>query len=373
MLSRFTRGNFAHCATSFNMSKIDYDFEHPKNPLEDGNEYIKSFHQAMLKSGWKPSVQKYNNNRLLNTLYLVKRAKQKKFDLQPYSEFELYDRGKHRDIQALQIQDRIQMDNFCKNVLMPKIRPKIIYDTCASVDKRGITFARTRFLYQLQHFVRKHKVGYVLKIDFKKFFPSIDHEKCKEIYFKLIKDEYFRKIIEKNITSFNQTDKGLGVGSHFSQLTSVIYPTALDQYCKTILRIKNYVRYMDDIIILHEDKRELRKIKDKIAEYSNNKLLLNFNIRKTQISSFKQFKFLQSIYRVYPETHKIVVRIKTKNLARYQKKLQKIVWMHPNFPKKEFYNNYKSFRLNLISNYPKGNYHKILQCDKYFKSVYKSL
>lgn len=77
-------------------------------------------------------------------------------------------------------------------------------------------------------------------------------------------------------------DVGLPIGNLTSQMFANLYLNELDQYCKHKLKIHFYIRYMDDIIILHHDKKYLEEVKQKIAAFIGEKLNLQLN-KKTCI------------------------------------------------------------------------------------------
>lgn len=162
---------------------------------------------------------------------------------------------------------------------------------------------------------------YVLKCDIAKYFYSIDQEILLEKLSGLIDDEKVFNLVKEVIISTNnnyvnecinksidkeikrlktlsindyqehinslksiplyQKGKGLPIGNMTSQILAVYYLNDLDHYIKEKLRIKYYVRYMDDFILFHEDREYLKyclgEIEKKLAEV---KLKLN---KKTQI------------------------------------------------------------------------------------------
>lgn len=77
-------------------------------------------------------------------------------------------------------------------------------------------------------------------------------------------------------------DVGMPIGNLTSQLFANIYLNELDQLCKHELHLHYYIRYMDDVIILLPDKKELARVKAIIEEFLNDYLHLNLN-NKTAI------------------------------------------------------------------------------------------
>ena len=129
--------------------------------------------------------------------------------------------------------------------------------------------------------------GYVLKCDVRKYFQNIDHT----ILFNKLKKEKFAEdeiwILKLIIDSKNQ-EKGVGlpIGNQTSQWFGLYYLDEIDRLIKEKLRIKYYVRYMDDMILLHNDKEYLKYCKEKIEKCANDNLKLELN-NKTQILNIK--------------------------------------------------------------------------------------
>lgn len=124
---------------------------------------------------------------------------------------------------------------------------------------------------------------YYLKCDIKKYFPSINHnillEKLKRLGFS--EDEMW--LIEKFVREQpNGIDIGLALGNQSSQWFALFYLNSVDRLIKEKLRIKSYVRYIDDIILIHKDKKYLQKCLIEIERLCNSELGLSLN-QKTQI------------------------------------------------------------------------------------------
>lgn len=167
-----------------------------------------------------------------------------------------------------------------------------------------------------------HRYTFFLKLDVRKFFDSIQHEVLKRQLFRLIKDFKVLDILYAIIDSYEVTPaRGVPIGNLSSQYFANHYLAALDHYIKEELRIKAYVRYMDDMILWHGEKEVLKEAYRKIKNYVETQLscelkvpLLNYstcglpflgyilrphNIKLTQ-NSRKRFKrkmhFIESQY-----------------------------------------------------------------------------
>lgn len=84
--------------------------------------------------------------------------------------------------------------------------------------------------------------------------------------------------------------RGIPIGNLTSQLFANIYLNELDQFVKHVLREPYYVRYMDDFIILHHDKRHLRQVLQRLEVFCSQSLALQLHPRKTNIHQFCEFE-----------------------------------------------------------------------------------
>ena len=111
---------------------------------------------------------------------------------------------------------------------------------------------------------------YCLKLDIKKYYPSIDHCILKKIIRKKIKDKDLLELLDEIIDSAD----GVPIGNYLSQYFANLYLTYLDHWLKEELKVKYYFRYADDMVFLHPNKSELWDIYNKVDEYLRENLNL---------------------------------------------------------------------------------------------------
>lgn len=196
---------------------------------------------------------------------------------------------------SLLFKDRVAQHAIYRQV-NPIFEKKFIFDSYACRVGKGTHKAIDRLQYWLKQTDRKPKKYYYLKLDVSKYFYRIDHGILKKILAKMIDDppllDLLAKIIDCEDTKFGLPlgadigdvafdrmldDVGLPIGNLTSQMFANLYLNELDQFCKHKLRLHFYIRYMDDIIILHDDKKYLEKIKQDIAVFLGKKLNLQLN------------------------------------------------------------------------------------------------
>ncbi len=239
----------------------------------------------------------------LYNLYIE--LKSKTYSHGTYTHFKIND-PKQRDIHKASVKDRI-VHHLLYGVLYPYFDSKFIYDSYSCRINKGTHKAIKRF----EHFHRKvSKNGtmqcYVLKCDIRKFFASIDHDILKTILAKHIEDKDILHILFNIIDSF---PNGLPLGNLTSQILVNIYMNEFDQYIKHTLKIKYYIRYADDFVILSQDKNYLENMKIEISNFLNQKLKLQLHPNKVFIKTiYSGIDFLGFVH--FP--HHRVLRTVTK-------------------------------------------------------------
>lgn len=267
---------------------------------------------------WKTSVSQFELNALKNTAIAIQEIESGKYKLSPYQEFEIFE-PKRRHITATRIKDRQIQRSICDTTLYETITKSFIYDNCACQIGKGTQFAMERLKHHLGRFYRTHKSndGYFLKCDIHHFFESIDHDILKEQLRQRIGDANLCKMVEDIVDSFG--DKGIGLGSQVSQLIALMYLDKLDHYIKEELRIKHYVRYMDDFILIHEDRDYLRYCLKQIrAQLDDLRLTLN---SKTAIHGLRRGVCFLNWKYILSTTGKVIM---IQNKHRVAKKRRKI-------------------------------------------------
>ena len=103
-------------------------------------------------------------------------------------------------------------------------------------------------------------------MDVKKFFPNINHNILKKLLRKKFKDKDLLWLLDSIINSI-EGEKGVPIGNYLSQFFANFYLSYFDHWLKEEMKVKYYIRYMDDIVILHKDKHFLHHLKQDIEKY----------------------------------------------------------------------------------------------------------
>jgi hypothetical protein len=193
--------------------------------------------------------------------------KAKSYRTSKYTVFTKIDKKKEREIFALPYYpDRI-IQWAIVQILEPIWMNTLISDTFSSLKGRGIHQALLKLQKDLQN---RKETKYCLKLDVKKFYPSVDHAILKTIIQRKIKDLDVLALLENVIDSAD----GVPIGNYLSQYFGNLYLSAFDHWVKETNGIRFYFRYCDDIVIFGPDKSSLRGLLDKIREFFGTHLKL---------------------------------------------------------------------------------------------------
>ena len=147
--------------------------------------------------------------------------------------------------------DRI-VHHAIMNILEPIFTRLYTADTYACIKGRGGHLARRKIMAAMRRDPEGTK--YCLKLDIRKYYPSVDHDVLKAIIRRKIKDQRVLRLLDEIIDSA----PGLPIGNYLSQTLANVYLAYFDHYVKEVLGVRYYFRYVDDIVILCGDKAVLR-------------------------------------------------------------------------------------------------------------------
>jgi hypothetical protein len=246
-----------------------------------------------------------------------------------------------REVFAADFRDRI-IHHLIFNYISPIFEKLFIYDSYSCRKEKGTSLGIKR----LNHFIRSCSQNYsrdchILKIDIKGYFMSIDrnilYQKIKKTLLRYGKNANFdiafvlgriKKVAFHDPTNncvikgkrsnwkglpkdkslfFAGENKGLPIGNLISQLFGNVYLNDFDHFAKNRLGMKYYGRYVDDIVIIHQDRKYLKFTISLLEEYLKHNLLLGLHPKKVYLQHFsKGVKFLGTVikpYRTYIQNH----------------------------------------------------------------------
>jgi retron-type reverse transcriptase len=208
----------------------------------------------------------------------------------PYRIFIVLD-SKKRTICAAPFRDRVVHHAICE-AIEPIFECRFVEASYACRVGKGAHAAVRKtqtFLCSLQNVMRRSDdpgPPYCLSCDISKFFANIDHAVLCALIHRHVRDEKVFRLISLVIESYASDDaktKGIPIGNLTSQLFANLYLNELDHFIKEKLRIRYYVRYMDDVVIFGADRTRLVLTKDAIQEFLATRLRLSVHPHKVSI------------------------------------------------------------------------------------------
>ncbi|MEK7129963.1 MAG: reverse transcriptase/maturase family protein [Patescibacteria group bacterium] len=220
-----------------------------------------------------------------NIFTLHRELSQKIYRHGSYHAFQLND-PKPRAIHKADVRDRL-IHHALYRRLYPYFDKTFIFDSYSCRNKKGTHRAIDRF----RAFGRKvshnnTRTAWVLKCDIKGFFASIDHGVLLRILKRHIQDADTIGLLQEVVESFcarKRSHSGLPLGNLTSQLLVNIYMNEFDQFIKRTLKVRYYIRYADDFVILHERKANVERLLPKILEFLETTLNLTLHPDKVFI------------------------------------------------------------------------------------------
>ncbi|TSC91568.1 MAG: RNA-directed DNA polymerase [Parcubacteria group bacterium Licking1014_17] len=226
-------------------------------------------------------VQEFQFNLMDNILELHRDLVNHTYKHGNYEAFNICD-PKPRNIHKASVRDRL-LHHAIYKILYPFFDRIFISDSFSCRLNKGAHKALNRFRYFARKVSRNNtRTCWILKCDIRKFFANINHAILLKIISGYISDENVIWLLKEVVGSFNsgRLDIGLPLGNLTSQLFVNIYMNKFDQFIKHKLKIRHYIRYCDDFVILSEDRLWLEQIVQPIGEYLKQELDLRLHPQK---------------------------------------------------------------------------------------------
>jgi len=341
----------------------------------------------------KKKLEKFENYYVSNICYIKEVLENKTYIPGKYNIFIIYE-PKVRLIMSQNIIDKLINHMVSEYFLVKVFDPILINENIATRKNRGTHYGIRLVKKYLNEI--KDREFYILKFDISKFFFNLDHDIIKNLIRTKIKDKdilnildliidstdesYVNETIDKvkqnvinKILESNSIDKerkiadikalpgykkgkGLPIGNMSSQVIAIAYLNELDHYIKENLKIKYYVRYMDDGILIHEDKEYLKYCLEEIEKMIK-KYELTLN-KKTKIYSSKEgFEFLG--FKYFIKNNKVIMKVKNQTKRRFKRKMKKLNYLVNN--NMLDYNKLLQIKNSYIGHLKHGNTKKLLQ------------
>jgi len=238
-----------------------------------------AFHKAAAGRRGRASVAEFERNLEVNLPLLREELVEERYRPGQYVSFHIHD-PKKRLISAAPFRDRV-VHHALVNMIEPIFERKFIFDTYANRKGKGTHKALDRCTY----FMRRYR--YVLPLDIRQFFPSIDHQVLLDMLFQVVADARVQNLCRQIVASglgvlrdeyemvyFPGDDllsasrpRGLPIGNLTSQFWANVYLNPLDQFIKRQLKCRAYLRYVDDMLLFSNDKHGLHAWRQAVIDF----------------------------------------------------------------------------------------------------------
>ncbi len=218
------------------------------------------------------SVKRFLEKEEENLLILQNELRDKAYKTSPYTTF-ILKQEKVRKIHRLPFRDRV-CHHAIAQIVIPILYPTFTADTYSCIPLRGIH----KCSYNLRKALQNPNNKYVLKFDVRKYYESINHSILKTLLRRKIKDNAVLWLLDEVIDSIRgggESAIGIPIGNYCSQIFANLYLSGFDHWIKEAKKVGEYMRYMDDIVVLAETKQELHQLFKEIELYLNSKLQLS--------------------------------------------------------------------------------------------------
>lgn len=271
---------------------------------------------------WKDSVAAFVLNAVPEVTKLANELESGTYKERPHKYFTIK-YPKERTIMSIGFRDRVYQRSLNDVAIYPTMSRSFIYDNAACQKGKGSDFARNRMKCHMERFYRKHGAdGYILKIDIRKYYDSMRHDVVKQV---------FREKLPENVSKRADVildgfpgDIGFNPGSQIIQIAGISVPDKIDHYIKERLRVKHYMRYMDDMVLIGETKDELKAwladIKAKLAEIG-----FETHPEKTRITSLRDGVMWLGYHYRLTDTGKVVMTADPDRLKATRRKYRRLV------------------------------------------------
>lgn len=300
------------------------------------------YHKIMYNTKHRNKIFDYNMFYTSNIISIYNVLKNKTYSHGKYNIF-LIREPKSRIIMSESLNDKI-VNHLVSDYLLYYLIDKRLLDV--NVATRINKGSKASIYYMKKYLnLMKGKYGdsfYILKCDISKYFYNINHDILLSKLRKIIRDDDIYSILYNIITSTSKDyvndeirgiikkynvdvplyikGKGLPIGNQTSQILAIYYLNDLDHYIKEKLHIKYYIRYMDDFILIHHDKKYLKWCMEFILIFlKREKLCLN---KKSNIISMKNgITFLG--YKYIFRNNKLYMLVPSFNKRRIKRRISK--------------------------------------------------
>lgn len=235
----------------------------------------RAFYKAAKSKFSRFAVINFSHHLEKNIFDVAESLQNESYQFGPYRSFYVKE-PKLRLIESACFRDRVVHHSIHK-ALEPIFESQFYIHSYACRSGKGHHSA----VFLLKSWLHQKPGAYFLKCDVKKFFPSIDRETLLEILARTITDKKLMTCLRRLVE--DAPNKGIPIGNLTSQLFANIYLNELDQFVKRKLRVKHYIRYMDDFVLLADSHSEALLLRGHVENFLTEKLKLILSPQKVLV------------------------------------------------------------------------------------------
>lgn len=271
---------------------------------------------------WKGSVQSFVRNGPTNIMRLCDELHEGTYVPRPTRSFTITS-PKRREIVCVSFRDRVVQRSYNDNVIYPCMSRSWIYDNYACQTGKGTDFARGRMRCHLERAVRSYGADFrVLCIDVRGYFAHLLYEVMGERFYRYCPRWAARFACDTLRRQYGDL-QGVNPGSQLTQIAGVDYLSEIDHMVKEDLGVRGYGRYMDDMVLMHGDKRFLRECLGRTAREMRAVGLEPHPTKTRIVDPSGGFRFLGFDWRVTKD-EKVVMTLATESYKSMRRRISRL-------------------------------------------------
>ena len=292
-----------------------------KEDIYDEDVIYQKMKQAVSGVRWKPSVGYFIHHHITEIEELSQTLRNGTYAPRRPKFFRITE-PKPRTIMSVHIKDRIYLRALNDIAIYPQITKSLIPDNFACQKGKGTDPARKRLREFLESYYRHYGCqGYRLQVDIHGYYPNMNREYAKSVFRKRMTNETYP--LAEQALGYHPGEIGFSPGDQTIQNVGIAALDDLDHFIKERMRIKYYIRYMDDFILFHPDREYLMHCYSEIEKFLS-KQRMTINPTKTEIQPIsKPMLFLGFVYGLM-KTGKVVILVDPRKIKHERKKLRRM-------------------------------------------------
>lgn len=275
---------------------------------------------------WKDPVARFSLHAVEESAKLVQELAAGTYNPKPPVLFTIY-KPKKREILAVAYRDRVYQRWINDKLLYPVMTRSFVKENGACQIGRGTKYSMDLFRKNLRRFYINHGLdGYFLQIDIQHYYQSMQHDKVKAMFRKKLDVDVYGMVAEI-LDGQYEGDTGYNPGSQMVQIAGISFLNGLDHFIKEKLRIRDYVRVMDDMILIHESREYLEHCLQEIRRELD-LIGLKCHPKKTKIVPIRDGITFMGFRWHLTETGKIILIPKPATVKDFRRTLEKLMKLY---------------------------------------------